>query len=165
MINIVSKRNYLSTIQAPVICKCAGPDRCVVRCQSKTEFGRQFLFYILEWHWYIMHLCLICSFIAEGKLITMWLNRVIPYIFCVLEIKEIDWDVLIFVWLVFVCIDFCTELWTSLHHVWQGNFCQHFYVANCCVVKPPEWEGCSCAADQSLWASTVCVLIFFSINY
>ena len=111
----------------------------------------------------IMHLCLICSFIAEGKLITMWLNRVIPYIFCVLEIKEIDWDVLIFVWLVFVC--FCTELWTSLHHVWQGNFCQHFYVANCCVVKPLEWEGCSCAADQSLRASTVCVLIFFSINY
>ena len=47
-----------------------------IQCQSKTEFVRQFLLYILEWHWYIMHLCLICSFIAEWKLITMWLNRV-----------------------------------------------------------------------------------------
>ena len=121
-----------------------------------------FIFWNLEWHWCIMHLCLICSFIAEWKLITMCFNHVIPYISLVLENKEIDWDVLILVWLVFVCINFCIELWTSLHHFfWQGNFCQHFYVANCCVVKPPEWEGHSCAADQSLRPSTVRVLIFF----
>ncbi|KAB1214559.1 Anaphase-promoting complex subunit 10 [Morella rubra] len=36
----------------------------------------------------------------------------------------------------------------------RGYLCQHFYVANCCVVKPSEREGYSRAPDQTLWAST-----------
>ncbi|KAG2720088.1 hypothetical protein I3760_02G019500 [Carya illinoinensis] len=39
-------------------------------------------------------------------------------------------------------------------HNLKGNFCQHFYVANCCVVKPSKWEGYSSTPDQTLWTST-----------
>lgn len=37
----------------------------------------------------------------------------------------------------------------------QGNFRQHFYVANSRAVESPKWTRHTCAADQSLWSSTV----------
>jgi hypothetical protein len=50
---------------------------------------------------------------------------------------------------------------TAFHHQLQWNFCQRIYVANCCLVKPSQWKGYSCAADQGLWTETVCLLILF----
>ena len=156
MINIVSKRRLpLYYIQAPVNVLDQRNAWYSAKAKQNCE-AIPVLYFGITLVYYAFVLEFVVSFLSEYWLPCDWTMRLLIFLLSLRSRKLIGmhWSCLYLSALILLLL-------TSLHHVWQGNFCQHFYVANCCVVKPPEWEGYSCAADQSLRASTVRALIFF----
>lgn len=116
---------------------------------------RELSFYILRYDLNVMHLP--WNFAAVVSLIENLFVCVEPWEWLRLrKLIEIFWSCVVCIFSALIFIS-----WTLYLHFLQGNFCQHFYVANCCVVEPSEWEGYSSTPDQTLWASTVRLLMVF----